>query len=108
MARRPTVEVIDIDGVINPAAADFINDSIARAWRLALNALVIELDTPGGLLSSAQTIVKAILNAPIAGDRLCHAGGRERRVGRNLHHRSGEYRGDGARHDDRRGPSGGS
>jgi membrane-bound serine protease (ClpP class) len=65
MSPHPTVEIIDIDGVINPAAADFINDAIARAETNGASALVIELDTPGGLLTSAQTIVKALLNAPI-------------------------------------------
>jgi len=57
--------VITIDGVINPAAADFIANSIAQASAANADALVIELDTPGGLLSSAQAIVKALLNAPL-------------------------------------------
>ena len=65
MSPHPTVEVIDIDGVINPAAVDFIIGAIARAVTNGASALVIELDTPGGLLTSAQTIVKALLNAPI-------------------------------------------
>jgi membrane-bound serine protease (ClpP class) len=59
------VDLIDIDGSINPAAADFIDDSIAKARAGGASALVIRLDTPGGLLSSAQKIVKAILNAPL-------------------------------------------
>ena len=59
------VEVISIDGVINPAAADFIANSITQASAANDDALVIELDTPGGLLSSAQAIVKALLNAPL-------------------------------------------
>jgi membrane-bound serine protease (ClpP class) len=65
MSAQPTVEVIAIDGAINPASADFIDNAIARAVTVNANALVIELDTPGGLLTSAQSIVKALLNAPI-------------------------------------------
>ena len=65
MSQHPMVEVIDLDGVINPAAADFINDAIGRAVTNGASALVIELDTPGGLLTSARTIVKALLNAPV-------------------------------------------
>jgi len=57
--------LIDIDGPINPATADFIEDSIATADRTGAAALVIRLDTPGGLLSSTRNIVKAILNAPV-------------------------------------------
>jgi membrane-bound serine protease (ClpP class) len=59
------VDLIDIDGSINPAAADFIEDAIAKAHTGGASALVIRLDTPGGLLSSTQKIVKAMLNAPL-------------------------------------------
>ena len=59
------VELIEIDGLINPASAEFIADSITRAAAANDAALVIELDTPGGLLTSAQQIVKAMLNATV-------------------------------------------
>ena len=59
------VELIDIDGSINPAAADFIDESIVRAHAAGASALVIRLDTPGGLLSSTQKIVRTILNSPL-------------------------------------------
>ena len=62
---RPTIDLIEIDGAINPASADFILDSLAQAHRDGASALVIQLDTPGGLLTSAQQIVKALLNAPV-------------------------------------------
>ena len=54
-----------VDGSINPAVAAYIEDGIARASSQHAGALVIELDTPGGLLSSAQRIVKDLLNAPL-------------------------------------------
>jgi membrane-bound serine protease (ClpP class) len=56
---------IVIDGTINPAVADFIHESIDHAHAEGAAALVIELDTPGGLLSSTKTIVKDILAAPL-------------------------------------------
>ncbi|MGH7778633.1 MAG: NfeD family protein [Candidatus Binataceae bacterium] len=59
------VELITIDGSINPAVASFIDDSIDSAARGGASALVIELDTPGGLLISAQQIVKSLLAAPL-------------------------------------------
>lgn len=59
------VDLIDIDGSINPATADFIDDAIAKAHAGSASALVIRLDTPGGLLSSAKKIVKSMLNAPL-------------------------------------------
>jgi len=59
------VDSIIIDGSINPAVDDFIRESIARAKSNGARALIIQLDTPGGLLSSTRTIVKEILGAPV-------------------------------------------
>jgi membrane-bound serine protease (ClpP class) len=59
------VEVITIDGSINPAVADYIEASLASAESDGARALVIELDTPGGLLNSAQRIVKDLLNSRV-------------------------------------------
>src|SRR5256712_665411 len=56
---------IVIDGSINPAVASFVHESIARAHDEGAPALVIQLDTPGGLLPSMQAIVKDILAAPL-------------------------------------------
>ena len=64
-AHPPWVELITIDGSINPAVAAYVEDSLAYADAGGASALVIELDTPGGLLNSAETIVKAILGAPV-------------------------------------------
>ena len=59
------VDAIEITGPINPATADFIADSIEQAQSDSAAALVIEIDTPGGLLSSARDIVKTLLNSPV-------------------------------------------
>jgi membrane-bound serine protease (ClpP class) len=61
----PHVDLIVIDGSINPAVDDFIRESINRARSSEARALVIQLDTPGGLLSSTRTIVKEMLSAKI-------------------------------------------
>jgi len=59
------VDWISIDGSINPAVDDFIRESIARAKVNGARALIIQLDTPGGLLSSTRTIVKEMLGSPV-------------------------------------------
>lgn len=59
------VDLIDVSGPINPAVADFIADSITTARGDGARALVIRLDTPGGLLSSMQRIVKSLLGTPV-------------------------------------------
>ena len=64
-AAAPWVVLLKVDGSINPAVAAFIEDGINHASAQHAAALVIELDTPGGLLSSAQRIVKDLLNAPL-------------------------------------------
>ena len=61
----PRVDLIVIDGGINPAVDDFIRESIARARSKGARALIIQLDTPGGLLTSTRSIVKDILGAPV-------------------------------------------
>ena len=61
----PHVDLIAIDGSINPAVDDFIREGIARAKNNGARALIIQLDTPGGLLTSTRTIVKEMLCAQV-------------------------------------------
>jgi membrane-bound serine protease (ClpP class) len=64
-AEKPPIYVITVASSINPPVADFINRSLAKAEKDQAAALVIQLDTPGGLDSSMRTIVQGILNAQI-------------------------------------------
>lgn len=56
---------IIIDGDINPIAGEFIIENIARAEEEGYECLLIQMDTPGGLLESTKTIVKAIMEANV-------------------------------------------
>jgi len=56
---------IIINGDINPASAQYIVDNIKKAERENYECLLIEMDTPGGLLESTKTIVKTILAAQV-------------------------------------------
>ncbi len=64
-AQQPHVNLIVINGTINPAVVEFIEDSLRTSQEEGARALVIQLDTPGGLLSSTRNIVKDILGAPV-------------------------------------------
>jgi membrane-bound serine protease (ClpP class) len=64
-AEKPPVYVITIASSINPPVADFINRSIAKAEKDKASALVLQLDTPGGLDTSMRVIVQGLLNAKI-------------------------------------------
>jgi membrane-bound serine protease (ClpP class) len=59
------VLVITVDGVINPVASEYIEKSIERVNRMHAEAIVIELDTPGGLDTSMRKIVKAIIGSAV-------------------------------------------
>jgi membrane-bound serine protease (ClpP class) len=61
----PVIHRITVDGVIGPATARFIIRAVHRAEDAQAEALVIQLDTPGGLLKSTDDITKALLNARV-------------------------------------------
>lgn len=54
------VMYIAVEDVVNPVSAEFIERSIEKAGESAMEAIVIALDTPGGLDTSMRSIVKAI------------------------------------------------
>jgi membrane-bound serine protease (ClpP class) len=60
-----TVVAIKLDDTINPVAADFIHTSLQRAEEQNAQCLIIQLNTPGGLLKSTRVIVSDILEAKI-------------------------------------------
>jgi membrane-bound serine protease (ClpP class) len=60
-----SVYVIRINGPINPVAAEYIVDSIEEATDAEAECLIIELDTPGGLMESTRIITKAMLASEI-------------------------------------------
>jgi len=53
------------DDIINPVTAEYITTAIDAAQKENAEALIIQLDTPGGLLTSTRGIVKAIMNAGV-------------------------------------------
>jgi membrane-bound serine protease (ClpP class) len=63
--QKNKVLVITVDGVINPVSAEFIEKNLDRAAGLNAAALIVELDTPGGLDTSMRSIVKAIISSRV-------------------------------------------
>jgi membrane-bound serine protease (ClpP class) len=64
-ASAPRVDVVKVKGVVNPVLADYIDRGITHAEQYNAAACIIELDTPGGLLSSTEEIVNRILDANV-------------------------------------------
>ena len=65
LGQHNTVFVIKVDGAINPSSADFIHEEIQRTQEAQAECLIIELNTPGGLLKSTRVIVSDLLDSPI-------------------------------------------
>ena len=59
------VNVVTIDGSINPASADHLIRAIELSEGDGAVAVLVELDTPGGLLAATKDIVQAMLNAQV-------------------------------------------
>jgi membrane-bound serine protease (ClpP class) len=59
------VALIEVDGAIGPATADYISRGIREAENQGAPCLIIQLDTPGGLLESTKTIVQSLLASPV-------------------------------------------
>ena len=62
---KEPVFLIEVDGIINPATAKFITDSIDQASKEGGQCLIIQLDTPGGLMESMRIIIKKMLSSSI-------------------------------------------
>jgi len=59
------VIVADLKGVIGPAQADWTEQVLARAEERGAAAVLLRIDTPGGLSSSMRTIIQSILRSPV-------------------------------------------
>ena len=64
-AHAGQVSVARVEGVIGPATATYVTRAIEQAEANGDECLLIELDTPGGVLDSTKTIVQAFLGSSV-------------------------------------------
>jgi membrane-bound serine protease (ClpP class) len=57
--------VIDVKDAISPPIASYIIDSIEEAAQTNMTAIIVRLDTPGGLDTAMRDIIQKELNAPV-------------------------------------------
>lgn len=64
-AAGPRVIAVDLDSVIHPITAEMVDRAIAQAERTNAAALMIRLNTPGGLLDATRKLDQALLKSPV-------------------------------------------
>ena len=63
--KQQHILLLEVDGMINPATEGFIARGVRRAEENGSMLIVIQLDTPGGLLDSTRKITQHLLNASV-------------------------------------------
>lgn len=59
------IHYLTVDGIVNPVMSEFIVKGIENATKEKAEAIIIQLDTPGGLDLSMRDITKAILSSDV-------------------------------------------
>jgi membrane-bound serine protease (ClpP class) len=62
---RHVIDVVDLEGVIDPTTASYLEARISSAVEDGSTAVIVQLDTPGGLDVSMRDMVQQIVRSPV-------------------------------------------
>ncbi len=62
---EPHAAVVDLDGIIHPISEGFLRRALEKAAQDGATVVVVQLDTPGGLLDSTRAMVEALFASPV-------------------------------------------
>jgi membrane-bound serine protease (ClpP class) len=64
-AAAPRVIAVNVDGVVHPVTTEIIGGAIERARETGAAALLIRLNTPGGLMDAMRSTIEKIVSSPV-------------------------------------------
>jgi membrane-bound serine protease (ClpP class) len=64
-AQRPTIVQIDLDDIVHPISAQYVREGLNHAKEVGARAVILRINTPGGLVDSMREMVEGILTSPV-------------------------------------------
>jgi len=65
LAAPPKVIAVDVDGIVHPVTTEVVGSAIAQARAEHAAALLIRLNTPGGLMDAMRETIEEMLACPV-------------------------------------------